>query len=211
MKIIAITSPSFFEGEASFLNSLPHNGIDLIHLRKPDATYDDCARLIERLDDDTRCRTVIHQYFEQARQYCLHGIHLNRRCPDVPDDYPRLSPEGNLNGNANWQGSVSCSCHSLDEVVEKKPLCDYVFLSPIFDSISKRGYRSAFTPKMLLRAAATGIIDEKVYALGGVTPARFSLLEAWHFGGAAMLGFVNAFCLNRSLSETRNSQVECRR
>ena len=65
---------------------------------------------------------------------------------------------------------------------------DYVFLSPIFDSISKVGYNSAFTEDMLRDASVKGIIDEKVVALGGVTFEKISYLKELNFGGAAMMG-----------------------
>lgn len=70
-----------------------------------------------------------------------------------------------------------------------------MFLSPIFDSISKHGYGSAFSHETLRKAAAEGIIDEKVVALGGVTPENAGWLEKLGFGGAAMLGCVNRLAL----------------
>jgi len=178
MKLIAVTSPSFFEGEVSFLNRLAANGFDLIHLRKPNATAEESASLLEELDETTRRKTVVHQHFTQAIDYNLHGIHLNRR---------------NSQPLPNYGGSISRSCHSLDEVMEWKLKCDYVFLSPIFDSISKSGYSAAFSPEILAKAASEGIIDDRVYALGGVTPDHFRQLEEWHFGGAAMLGYLQKY------------------
>ena len=80
------------------------------------------------------------------------------------------------------------SCHSLEEVKAKKHLYDYVSLSPIFDSISKQGYQSAFTREQIAQAVRDGIIDEKVYALGGITFARLKEVEAMGFGGAMILG-----------------------
>jgi thiamine-phosphate pyrophosphorylase len=63
-----------------------------------------------------------------------------------------------------------------------------VSLSPIYDSISKQGYRAAFTREELLKAAQDGIIDNKVYALGGVTFSRLEEVKALGFGGAMILG-----------------------
>ncbi|GAA6529534.1 hypothetical protein LPYR103PRE_15070 [Segatella asaccharophila] len=65
---------------------------------------------------------------------------------------------------------------------------DYVFLSPVFDSISKSGYCSAFPLSALKQAQEEGIIDRKVIALGGVTYDKLPLLESLSFGGGAMLG-----------------------
>jgi thiamine-phosphate pyrophosphorylase len=61
-------------------------------------------------------------------------------------------------------------------------------LSPIFDSLSKRGYTSGFSAEELQRAADEGIIDEKVIALGGVTFDKIVYLERLNFGGVAMIG-----------------------
>ena len=42
----------------------------------------------------------------------------------------------------------------------------------------------------LERAAAAGVIDGRVVALGGVSPDCIPQLRRWRFGGAAMLGGV---------------------
>lgn len=101
------------------------------------------------------------------------GVHLTGSMPDAP---------------SGFSGTLSRSCHSLDELRNLGPRLDYVFLSPVFDSISKKGYRAAFTAAELDEAATRGLIDNRVIALGGVTSARFDDLARWHFGGAAMLG-----------------------
>ncbi len=173
---IVITSPSFFPDEAVFIRRLFANGVDIVHLRKPGATADDCAKLLDGLTSDDRRRIVIHDFFELAEPYGLKGIHLNARRSTVPDGY---------------EGHVSRSCHSLEEVKRYKDACNYVFLSPIFDSVSKQGYASAFTDETLKQASSDGVIDGKVVALGGVTPDKISYLRRLNFGGAAMLGCVN--------------------
>ena len=185
---IVITSPSFFPDEAAFIHRLFVHGVDIVHLRKPGATANDCARLLDGLASDDRRRIVIHDFFELAQPYGLRGIHLNARRSTVPD---------------GWQGHVSRSCHSLEEVKRYKDACDYVFLSPIFDSVSKQGYASAFTDRTLKQASKDGIIDHKVVALGGVTPDKIDYLRQLNFGGAAMLGCVNSLA---TLSESR--QIE---
>ena len=185
---LVITSPSFFPGEAAFIHRLFAHGVDIVHLRKPGATSEECARLLDGLTSDDRRRIVIHDFFEFAEPYGLKGIHLNARRSTVSDGY---------------EGHVSRSCHSLEEVKRYKDACDYVFLSPIFDSVSKQGYASAFTDATLRQASCDGIIDHKVVALGGVTPDKIGYLRRLGFGGAAMLGCVNSLA---ALPESR--QIE---
>ena len=173
MKWITITSPDFILGEAIFIDKLFLQGLDLLHIRKPDASLEAYKRLLLQIPRHWYSRIVLHEHFDLAEEFGLHGIHLNRRCSQVPDSF---------------RGSISCSCHTLEEVKKQKASKDYVFLSPIFDSISKVGYHAAFSPTLLKQAAIENVIDEKVIALGGITANNISLVTEWHFGGVAFLG-----------------------
>ncbi|MBQ9560941.1 MAG: thiamine phosphate synthase [Prevotella sp.] len=173
-KVIVITQPFFFEDEAGqIVWLLTECGVDLVHIRKPDSTAEQVAGLIDAVPSELHHRLVLHDHHHLAVRYKLYGIHLNSRNP--------LPPEG-------WQGSASRSCHTLNEVVDWKPKCSYLSLSPIFDSISKMGYKSAFTSEQISEAVRLGIIDHKVFALGGITFDRLSEVEQMGFGGAMILG-----------------------
>lgn len=173
MKIIAITTPNFIECEATVIPHLLQLGIDLVHIRKPSATSEQLALLLDSLPTWCYDQLVVHDCLELANKYNLKGVHLNRRNHTVPD---------------NFKGSVSMSCHSLEEVEIKKDMADYVFLSPIFNSISKNGYNSAFNKEELHNAMKQGTIDKKVIALGGVSLANIETVKDLGFGGAALLG-----------------------
>ena len=173
MKWITITSPEFLSGEAIFIDRLFSQGLDLLHLRKPEASIEDYKQLLLQIPKQWHRRIVLHEHFELSEKYKLHGIHLNRRCSQAPNAYHE---------------SISCSCHTIEEVITQKDSKDYVFLSPIFDSISKVGYHAAFSPTSLKQAAIENVIDEKVIALGGITANNISLVKEWHFGGVAFLG-----------------------
>lgn len=174
---IVVTSPDFFPGEALFIHRLLACGVDIVHLRKSLATKEECERLLAELSPEDRSHIVIHDFFELVAPYGLRGIHLNAR--------RNLPPVG-------YKGHVSRSCHSLEEVKRYKDECDYVFLSPIFDSVSKQGYTSAFNDAVLRQASEDKIIDNKVVALGGITSDKIRYLHSLHFGGAAMLGSINS-------------------
>ena len=101
------------------------------------------------------------------------GIHLNTRNPKEPHDY---------------SGHISCTCHSLDEVQNKKHFYDYLFLSPIYNCITKSGVTSGFTAEELRQAGKSKIIDSKVMALGGITPDNILEIKNYGFGGAVVMG-----------------------
>ena len=174
-QIVIITSPRFFPGEAEML-SLLLGGLDCrVHLRKPGCTERQMRGLIEALPEEFRPELTLQDHLSLAPGYGLGGVHPTSRFPVVPE---------------GWTGLVSRSCHALGEVATCWD-ADYVFLSPVFDSISKSGYSSAFTDEQLRSAPE---IDGHVYALGGVLPEHFPLLAEYGFGGAALLGHVWRDC-----------------
>ncbi len=169
---VIITQPFFVEGEARRIADFLRT-YDLVHIRKPESKRDEVEALLQDIPSEFHGRIVLHEHFELARTYRLFGLHTNSRNPVVPDDYT---------------GNVSRSLHSLSEVATLKAKYSYVSLSPIFDSISKKGYLSAFTTEELAAARAEGIIDSRVFALGGVTFDLLPKVKAMGFGGAMILG-----------------------
>ena len=172
MSLIAITRPEFYVEEIRQIIDRLENGVDVLHIRKPNATAEELEHLVVARVKD-RDRIVLHDHFELAVKYSLRGVHLNSRNSDVPRDFC---------------GTVSRSCHTVAEVLHYKDECDYVLLSPIFDSISKEGYRAAFTIAELESLRDRGVIDSKVYALGGISADKLQIVKDLGFGGAAMLG-----------------------
>ena len=173
MKIIAITTPKVIDEDTFLIKNLLERGIDFVHLRKPDADINACRKLLFELTDEERTKIIVHDFPELYFEFSLKGIHINRNVTSLPNDY---------------KGYKTRSCHSLEEIIKYKNDYDYLFLSPIFDSISKVGYKSEFNNQDLLEASEGGIIDEKVIALGGVTFDKIPYLEELHFGGVAMIG-----------------------
>ena len=173
MKLIIITSPDFIPDEARIVTELFKAGLDLLHVRKPDADVHAVENLLQGIAPEYRTRIVIHDFFSLKDKYLLGGIHLNSRHPEVP---------------ANYEGILSRACHSLEEVESTVSLFNYVLMSPVYDSISKQGYRSGYSQEALQQAQAERIINEKVVALGGISAANLSEIKALGFGGAALLG-----------------------
>lgn len=170
---IAITQPYAVDGEDAIIRHLLANGFDIVHLRKPDAGIGYCRELLQRLTPNEHSRIVLHDYYSLYEEFSLRGVHLNRHITAYP---------------ASYQGTRTRSCHSFDEVIRYKHECDYLFLSPIFDSISKSAYHSNFSHSELLDASKSGVIDNKVIALGGVTFDKLPYLHSLNFGGVAMMG-----------------------
>lgn len=175
MNIVVITNELFFEGEDKAINALFEAGLERLHLRKPHASANECEHLIQSISSKWYGRISLHDHFGLAKKYGIGGLHLNSRHPQPP---------------YGFTGMLSRSCHSLKEISEEKYKYDYLFLSPVFDSISKQGYTAAFHRGELQAAAADGTIDNKIIALGGITPEHIEEAAACNFGGAAVLGYI---------------------
>jgi phosphoribosylanthranilate isomerase len=81
------------------------------------------------------------------------------------------------------------SCHSFEEVEALELEKEYCFLSPIYDSISKKGYKAKFdteTLKEFLKKER----QIKVIALGGVTAENYTEIIETGFDGGAFLGSI---------------------
>ncbi len=181
MRAVIITLPNIFEGETALVNRLFGEGrIERLHLRKPKVSRQEMEEWIEQINPTFHPRIVLHDYHDLACSYNLGGIHLNGRNPDAP------SWVGEVKAQRTF--TVSRSCHSIAEVEQYAPLLDYVFLSPIFDSISKEGYGAAFSRQQLADALQRGIIRDNVYALGGISYENLDEVRSLGFGGYAMLG-----------------------
>jgi len=184
-KIIGVTLPYLFDGEASLIELMLSQGISRIHIRKPQCYAQQIEALLTAISPDLRPRLSLHDHHELAAKFHT-GVHLNMRNPLPPDGFT---------------GIVSRSCHTLAELANLPTSVSYRFISPVFNSISKAGYSAAFSPEELQSAPN---IDRRTIALGGVTPYCLDKLLSWGFGGAAMVGYLWADTDRHKITERLN-------
>ena len=173
MKLIVVTAPTFFVEEDKIITALFEEGLDILHLRKPETPAMYSERLLTLIPEKYHKRIITHEHFYLQEEFSLMGIHLTTRNPKEPHDY---------------SGHISCTCHSLDEVRNKKHFYDYLFLSPIYNCITKSGVTSGFTAEELRQAGKSKVIDSRVMALGGITSDNILEIKDYGFGGAVIMG-----------------------
>lgn len=171
-KLIAITREVVEINESCRICNLIDAGFDYVHIRKPALQKNEMQQFIESIPTRYYNRLKLHDHFDLADKYDLAGIHLNSR--------NRTAPTG-------FQKHVSKSCHAIEELRDIDRF-EYVFLSPIFDSISKQGYKARFSKEELENSS--NLISEKVMALGGVADKHIPYLQKIGFGGCALLGYL---------------------
>lgn len=173
--LIIITPPHALPDEECIVNKLFESGLHLLHLRKPGADRETLERYIRGIRPRFRERVILHDHFELAEEYGLRGIHLKYN-------------EARTFTGRNRFAHVSVSCHSFEEIDALPFEPNYVFLSPVFDSISKPGYPSAFTPEYLKENLQKRRVP--VIALGGITAEKVAECRKMGFRGVALLGHV---------------------
>ena len=170
MKLILLTSPYFFVEEHQILNSLFDEGLNLLHLRKPNSEPVYNERLIKLINENYRKRIVIHDHFYMKDEYNLKGIHLNSNNPILPP---------------NYKGQLSCTCSNIDDLPKVKRNFNYVFLNNAYPSLNSKILNPIFS-KVIHTEPYNNVIDKKVMALGSVSLKNIHQLRDFGFGGVVI-------------------------
>jgi thiamine-phosphate pyrophosphorylase len=186
MKLLLISNFSDIPDEHHVLNLLFCEGLRYFHLRKRDYTTRQMARYIERIAEPFRQYVVLHSHFELVDEYGLRGAHFTkkysydeyRQRDDLPAD---VAPPFN---------HLSFSLHSIPEIKRMPPIYNYLFLSPVFDSISNQGYNSKFRADELKRFLSQKDNHPDIIALGGITEKVVDDVFDVGFDGMALLGYI---------------------
>lgn len=181
MKIVAISQPKMIENEHLIIQQLFEAGLDTFHIRKPRLRTQQLMEYIEKIPAQFHNRLIIHSHHRLARKYNLLGIH-----------YTRLHLEPTFK---NWwrekklslvkRKLVRTSSHNkLASLYDQSEIAfDYVFLSPIFDSITGK-YQSGFYEDSIKAAVQkTGL---KIVARGGIDISRIEKVNELGFYGMAL-------------------------
>lgn len=173
MKLILMTRPDFFVEEHQILTALFEEGLDTLHLRKPNTEPVYSERLVSLIPEGFRKKIVVHDHFYLKNEYGLKGIHLNARNPQLPN---------------NYKGHISCSCRTIEELNSCASFSDYMFLFPIFNTISKTDFSPDFSAELLAEMSKQKAINKKVMAFGGIGMENIPEMRSYGFGGVVVLG-----------------------
>ena len=184
MKVIVISNPDQLPEESKMVNALFEAGLQYFHLRKPNYSTHALRQYLEGIDIRFHNRVMIHSHHELSIPYKIRGVHLTEhhrkkkrlrrwallkyikvRRPDI---------------------EITAGFHTIAALKKDNPGYKYVFLSPIFDSISKVGYKSSFNEVSLKDTIATSSFN--VVALGGVDENKIEKAKQLGFYGIALMG-----------------------
>ena len=180
-----MTQPTFFVEEDKILTSLFEEGLDDLHLYKPNSEPMYSERLLTLLGDEYYKKITVHDNFYLKEEFKLKGIHLNGEEAPAP---------------AGYKGHITRTCTHLDLLKATKKKADYVMLKYIFDSQTEVGQKASFTLDELQEASRRGLIDRHVYALGGMNMDTIKMAKDLGFGGIVISGDLwNRFNIHQEL------------
>ncbi len=183
MRLIVVSSPAKFDSELKILPGLFENGLEAFHLRKPKFSSRRMNKYLNKFPKEYLNRVIIHTHHNLAIKFRLKGIHITEKQKKKKFFMLiKLKILKLLNPNL----AVTTTFHSISDLLREKKKYHYVFLSPVFDSISKKNYRSSFNEEILKQTLIKA--PQTVIALGGVKTQNIFKAKEFGFSGVAVLG-----------------------
>lgn len=190
-KIIVISSPKTVNSEIEKVVKLFECGLKQFHLRKPNFNSDEIINYLNKIPSEYHKHIVVHSNYHLAKGFGLKGIQVNQR---------------SINAALKYRNDFSYfgySAHSFAEITEHKHLFTHFWISPVYDSISKTDYWSAFTFDDLVEFISENH-DVNMIALGGIKESDCSKILNLGFKGVALLG---AIWQNHDVATTFNNII----
>jgi len=176
--IILIAPEKDIPNEIEILQQLFEEGLEYYHFRKPDKNYEEHVAYLNQIDEKYHDRIVTHYFHELVNEFNLKGIHFQeQKRIDALD-----------NGNEYFIGldmigkTMSSSFHEPSALENCDIEFDYHLLSPVFSSISKKGYEG--------RGFDVNHIDKTIIGMGGINTDTIEKTLALGFQGIGVLGGV---------------------
>ena len=201
MKLIVISSSKTLENEAEIITKLFESGLETFHLRKHKHSTYSMKQLIKKIPAAYHNRIIIHSHHGLARKFKLKGIHLTKsHLKDSVKTWVTIK----ILRFSNPDLEITTSFNNIGQLLEKSNpyKYSYVFLSPVFDSLSSK-FQSGFTEHSL--ASAMRKTTYKVIARGGVD---MDAIAKGHKIGFQGLAFYTAIWKKKDPNAEFNKVIE---
>lgn len=174
--IIVITPEESAQNEVEIINELFHEGLDLLHIRKPFINLEEMTDFIQRINLEFHHQLVLHSHYDFWKNFNISRLHF-REIDRQNELYKSFLDK-----------KISTSVHDIETFNELNEEWEYAFISPVFPSISKKGY-----------GENSNILDDikkrdnpsvKLIALGGINEKNINEVFESEADGVALLGAI---------------------
>lgn len=185
MKVIVISPSKKRENEIKNVIQMFEAGLDSYHVRKPTFSTKQLQAYIEEIPKHFYNRIVIHSHHNLARKYNLQGVHYTKKhlVKNIRNWWREkmLRISTSKITKTTSYGKLA-SLYDLEDIK-----FDYVFLSPIFDTITGK-YQSGFYEESI--RAAIQKTGKKIIARGGIDITRIEKIHELGFYGLALYSII---------------------
>ncbi|WP_428742953.1 thiamine phosphate synthase [Tenacibaculum sp.] len=176
--IVLIAPEKDIPNEIEILQQLFKEGLDYYHFRKPDKNYEEHVVYLSQIDEKYHNRIVTHYFHELINEFNLKGIHFQeQKRIDALENGSEYFIGLNMIGK-----TMSSSFHESSALANCDIEFDYHLLSPVFSSISKKGYEG--------RVFDVNHIDKTIIGMGGINTDTIQKTLELGFQGIGVLGGV---------------------
>lgn len=173
-KMIVITNPTSIENEINIIHSLFAEGLTLLHIRKPAFSEEEMKVFLSEIELEFRSHLALHSHHHLAEEFGISRLHYS---------------EKDRTGSYHFsKKTLSTATHSMEDFNGLNPVFEYAFLSPVFSSISKKGYTSKLDFPTEIEKRTNH--KTKLIALGGIQFENISQSLAFGFDDIALLGTI---------------------
>jgi thiamine-phosphate pyrophosphorylase len=197
-RLIVISNETDLENETAIVNELFHAGLGLFHLRKPNYSLEQQRAFLDKIENQFHDKISVHQNYETVIEFDLKYYHVKendrvlfsrrkalKNTQSDAEDSSILRALRNLSDTLR-EIKRSTSFHNYNDLQFESHKWDYCFFGPVFDSISKEGYKSKLSDSF----HNEGDLYQRVFALGGITKQNIEDVFKKEFYGAAVLGSI---------------------
>jgi thiamine-phosphate pyrophosphorylase len=174
--IIVITPEEIAQNETEIINELFQEGLNLLHIRKPFISKDEMRFFIQKINSEFHHRLVLHSHYNLAKDFTISRFHF-REIDRQNDLFKSFTDK-----------IISSSVHDIETFNELNEDWEYSFISPVFPSISKKGYGENST--ILNDIKNRNNSNVKLIALGGINERNINKAFESGVDGVALLGAI---------------------
>lgn len=174
--IIIITPEEIVQNEIEVINELFQEGLDLLHIRKPFISSQEMMDFIRKINAEFHHRLVLHSHYNVAGNFDISRLHFRE-----------IDRQNNMFSSFTDK-IISTSVHDIEVFNELSEEWNYAFISPVFPSISKKGYGE--NSNILNDIKNRNNSNLKLIALGGIDDNNINEVLNSNADGVALLGAI---------------------
>ncbi|MCB9189801.1 MAG: thiamine phosphate synthase [Flavobacteriales bacterium] len=185
MELVVFSTTDRSLSEAKEVTQLFDEGLTCFHLKKSGFERHEMEEYIKSIPSKYHKYIFLHSNHKLRKNFKLGGLHLSRtHLKRRYNSRWKMFKIRHLTGGLKFTRTFS----KLSTLSSSRKKYDYVFLSPVYDGISKLGHSGNFGNRSMKKYIQMS--KSPVYALGGVTADKFEECHEVGFSGVGLLGYI---------------------